>query len=74
MAKRPQWMSRNPTFVQHPAQTLRDAAKVIREDAKDYRQEKNKDGAAVATRIANALDRVAGGMTWEEAFELRKEE
>jgi len=67
-------MAKNPVFVVHPHSTLREAAKVIREDAKDYRQEKNKDGAAVATRIANALDRVANGMTWEEAFELRKEE
>jgi len=69
MSNRPQWMSKS-LRIKGAYGTLSDAAKVIRQDAKGYRQEKNKEAAKAAERIANALDRVVDGATWEEAFEL----
>jgi hypothetical protein len=72
MGNRPQWMSKVPTHVCHPATTLKEAAKVIREDAKRFRRDRNDIGARTAQMIASALERVANGETWEEAFELAR--
>lgn len=73
MAKLPQWYSKTVTDTNTtPTEALKDAAKILRIDAKDYRREKNHDGAHAAERIAAALDRVAAGTSWKEAFELRE--
>ena len=70
MATLPQWMSKTPVFVCHPAQTLKDVSKVLRVDAKQYRACGNKDAAQACMRIANRLEAVANGSTWAEAFDL----
>lgn len=70
MAKTPQWMLQSPTVVAHPASTLQSAARVIRQDAKGYRAQRNADAARAAERIASALDAVSRGATWAAAFEL----
>lgn len=71
MAKYPQWYSKTVTDTNTtPTKALRDAAKILRADAKDYRRDKNPDAARASDRAANALENVAKGMTWAVAFEL----
>lgn len=73
MPKRPKWMYEIPVIVAHPSLTLRQAAKVLRHDAKRYRADKNKDAAIAAMRIASSLDEVANGKSWADAFTFQNQ-
>jgi len=68
--KIPNWMSSVPHYLAHPGSTLKRAAQVIRVDAKGYRRNGDEDGERAAMRIARALDDVAAGKSWAEAFEF----
>ena len=67
----PQWMTKIPCHVQHQGQTLADAAKVVREFARQVRHDGHKEFARHAIRIAESLECSGdGSMTWAQAFEL----
>jgi hypothetical protein len=70
MAKHPQWFDKVPTAVANPLATLKDAAKVVREDGRIRRKSGDPEGGRVAGQIASALEAVASGKTWREAFEI----
>jgi hypothetical protein len=63
-----QWITK--TVVGARLYGVRDAAKVLRLHAKDLRRDKQRDSARVVDKTAAALERVAQGATWAEAFEL----
>lgn len=66
--KIPQYMTRTPHFVCHPATTLRDVAKALEMEASLYRKEKNTAGSNALRSTAVALRDIADGKTWAEAF------
>jgi hypothetical protein len=72
MSKRPQWFDKTPV---HDSSTvaLKSAAKAIRYDAKLLRKSGNRAGAEAATYCAGALERVAAGATWTDAFSFPAE-
>lgn len=71
MAKHPQWYSKSVTSSNTtPSKALKDAAKVIKAEAKGYRRLKNKDAALALERVAQSLEQVSEGQTWEHAFGL----
>lgn len=64
----PQWITK--TAVGASLYGVRDVARVLRLHAKDLRRDKQRDSARVVDKTASALERVAKGATWAEAFEL----
>ena len=67
----PLWMRRAPTAVCHPGTTLKDAAKVVREFARQVKIDGHKDFARHALKIAESLEQMGSdGFTWAQAFEL----
>ena len=67
----PLWMRRAPTAVCHPGATLKDAAKVVREFARQVKIDGHKDFARHALKIAESLEQMGtDGFTWAQAFEL----
>ena len=70
---RPKWMNEKPEYLCHPAVTIRQVAKVLRESASLHRR-KGLSAEAIALRDAAAnLDFVATGETWAYAFKLKDE-
>lgn len=70
MPKDPKWFGTAPKMVCPPSFALKQAAKVLRAAAKSYRAERSMDAARALDKAAAALEGVAGGKTWEAAFEL----
>ena len=67
----PLWMRRALAAVCHPGTTLKDAAKVVREFARQVKTDGHKDFARHALKIAGSLEQMGtDGFTWAQAFEL----
>ena len=67
--KRPKWTDKTPTYVCHPAQTLKEAAARLDLDATYARKHGLQKEAREANYLAECLRRVAAGKTWAEAFD-----
>lgn len=60
-----------PTYVCHPAQPIRSAAKVILRDAQEAHAEGHREASLIGRKIAAALNAVADGASWQDAFDLQ---
>ena len=67
---KPQWWDRPVSVESNANKTLENAAKVLTDEAKEYRGLKNPDAAAALEKAAHALQEVAKGKTWTQAFKV----
>ena len=74
MAKPPKWFHTTPTHLAHPGSTLKKAAKVVHAYAAQSREERNMDAYKCALFISRALNKVAAGRAWDDAFGFSQEQ
>ena len=67
---RPKWIDEPLNENQTPADVLRQAAKVLEMDAKEFRKHGEYERSRDADHYANVLKRVADGKSWAAAFAL----
>lgn len=75
MKRLPKWMKKQVSaFISHPRQTIKEVAKVILRDAQESHAEGHKEASKIGRKIAAALESVANGATWQDAFGLHDEQ
>lgn len=67
----PKWMHKRPIEARYENETLKDAARCVRESAKQARKYGFKENARAIDRVADDLECASrGDKTWAEAFDL----